>query len=293
MAVDALEGKRRAMLATATDAEIAAIDAEIVAANRTCERVDALRAETEKRLAAIETEEIETERRARFDAAKTATADAAKALKQYPAIAMQIVTILETVARAEVAIAAANAGLPVGEALLQSAELLARGLPPEPRELISEKRVDRWEYTGDSAAWGAVQESLIGDIQIDTAGLLARRGRSGTLRIERGNGPRDYRVARRTVLVRTWRESRSALVPQPLANAVNLPALHARGPELWRPVPPDGLVDTIGTRCERVLDAVAARRETAGKRISDPRPEPGTVIEEVPVDDDQAEEEVS
>jgi hypothetical protein len=61
----------------------------------------------------------------------TRPAQAVDALGNYPALARQLVDVIATVARADVAIAKANAHLPAAEKVV-APEQLVRGLPGEP-----------------------------------------------------------------------------------------------------------------------------------------------------------------
>ncbi|MFC3323323.1 hypothetical protein [Mesorhizobium cantuariense] len=282
-AAEDLEAERRNLLVSGDDKDLAAVEEKIAAANRVIERSIAMRSELERRLAAIHGEEIEAERRQRFEAAKAATVEAGKAMAKYHGLARQIVDILETVAAAEVAIEATNKQLPVGEALLRSAEHIARGLGGAPREIVSQEKIEKWYYAGAAAAWGAVQENQIGGIKSDG-------GRSGELVVDvRNEGqPRRYPVERKTVLRTVLLEAQGADRVTPLAAAIHLPALPSGAADLWAPCGPDGLVALLGQNCHRVLEAVAARRTAPAQKPIDKQADREHVIEETILDDDHA-----
>ncbi|TIL94523.1 MAG: hypothetical protein E5Y73_11430 [Mesorhizobium sp.] len=277
-AVDALEARRRTMLATASDAEIAAVDTEIVAANRTCERVGALRAETEKRLAAIRDEEIEAERRQRFDDARKASAAAMTKLKRdYPDLARRLVDLIDTVAAAEIAINAVNAALPIGEKPLLSPERAVRALAEEPRKLVDETVTAKWFYVD---AWGKVEEHYVSDIK-STDGI------TGTL--DTGGG-KQYQVQLKKVARRTFLDAKQGATPTPLSAAIRLPGLFVGQADFWRPAGPDGVAYEMGSRQPQVLDAVAAARRALDSKPADTRGEPFQRVEENVIDDAEAEE---
>ncbi|TIL93058.1 MAG: hypothetical protein E5Y73_14815 [Mesorhizobium sp.] len=281
-AAEDLEAERRDLLVSGDDKDLAIIEERIAAANRVIERSIAMRRELERRLADIRDEEIEAERRQRFEAAKAATAEAGKALARYPKLAREILDVLEAVAIAEVAIEVANKQLPAGETRLRSAEHLVRGFAGAPRETVSEERSDRWFYAGDKAAWGAVEESLIGDIKAN--------GRTGELVTNGGSRP----VQKKTIQRRVFLEAQAPDRITPLAAVIRLPALSAGATDLWSPCGPDGVAYLVGEGCHRVVEAVAARRaEAAQKPVDKLADDRNRIIEETIVADDQAEEEAA
>ncbi|RWN44769.1 MAG: hypothetical protein EOR96_00025 [Mesorhizobium sp.] len=302
LAAEDLEAERRNLLVNGDDKDLAAIEERITAANRVIERSIAMRRELERRLADISSEEIESERRQRFEAAKAATVEAGKALAKYSGLARQIVDIIETVAAAEVAVEAANKQLPIGETSLRSAEHIARGLGGAPREIVSEERIEKWFYTGAAASWGAVQEDHVSSIKSSDDGSIAETAkavvfgrRTGELVVDiRNEGqPRRYPVEKKTVLRTVFLEAQGADQVTPLAAAIRLPALPAGAADLWAPCGPDGLVTSIGQQCHRVVEAVAASRATSTQKPVDKRADRPRVVKETILDDDQAEEEVS
>jgi hypothetical protein len=253
-----LETARHGALMAGDDEQVATFDAEIVALARDSERkaiaLENLRreiGEAEQREHAAEVDRLVAEARA-------VSKDAIAALKSYPEAAQKIVGILETAARAEAAIAAANGALPAGSTPLPSVEQSVRGLPGLPRKDVRVTETDTWCFargTGKSE----VEPRDIGNIESadGVTGILARRTHTGATWDH--PVPVHKRVRRRVDYMESW----SAYRPEPLAATITLPGLLPGQCAVWAPCGPD-----------QVLDKVADLKAEGRKPPSDPRGEP-------------------
>lgn len=107
-----LELERRKLLGDgADDAKVVAIERQIEAALRDCERFDITCAELEQRITATQTEEDRKAFDAEVAAVEKQAAEAAKALEGYPKAASKIIEIIEQSRRAQRAVDHMNARL--------------------------------------------------------------------------------------------------------------------------------------------------------------------------------------
>ncbi|OJU51142.1 MAG: hypothetical protein BGO03_01795 [Mesorhizobium sp. 61-13] len=258
-----LEAQRRRLLVSGDDTALEAIEVKITAANRAIERTLALREELEARLAGIDAETAEADRRARYEQAVSIRAAGEKALRKYPQIARQLLDLLETLASAEIAISAANADRPEGSPELESVEAM-RCLPAEPRELLRTESVpDAWCYQdGDRVDPGLV------------AGIVSTDGRTGFLQRKEGSGQRDIAVFKRRLERQVFNEARAPYTAPRLAGEIILPGLFP-GTAYW-----DGFVDDPHAILARVVEA----REDLGAPGRDPRAPRNSFDRIVPVD---------
>lgn len=269
-AAEALEGQRREALLSATDAELAKVDDRVAGANREIERLYALQAELERRLHAAMDEEEQSARREQYATAQEAANEARAALRKYPALARQIVGLLKTVTRAELAVRQANDALPAGAAALPSPEMEMRGREGEPEEILDTEVLPAvWHYTGRHSYMGEVQQQLLESIQSDD-------GRTGFIET-RINSTHDdmrrYEVARFSTKRKvTFRPARSMFRPIALAASVTLPGLEPGSPDIWTPAGNmGGLYGPLGAEAEAVLQHAAALEVAASRPITDPR----------------------
>lgn len=269
-AADNLEGERRALLLKASDEELKKHLAKVELANLRIERLFAARSELERRLADAEAAEEQLARRERYAETQELAAEARAALQRYPAAARQLVSILTTVARAEDAIAATNAALPADAAPIPSPEFEVRGLPADPREVLSEERLPAcWYYTGAHASWGKVQPELVSNIE-------STDGRTGVLTTQLNSTRGDLRrfaVEKRAIEKRVrFLPERSSYTPTPLAGAIELPALRAGEAAIWGPTGPTGWSSgAMGRDADDVLRKAAELEDAASRPASDPR----------------------
>ncbi|KQZ29147.1 hypothetical protein ASD50_18320 [Mesorhizobium sp. Root552] len=260
---DDLEAQRRRLLVSGDDAALEAIEVKITTANRAIERTLALREELEARLAGIDAETAEADRRARYDQAVSIRGTAEKALRKYPQIARQLLDLLETLASAEIAINTANADRPEGLPEIESVEAM-RCLPGDARELLRTESVpDIWCYQdGDR-----VDPGLIARIE-------STDGKTGFLQMKEGAGQRDIPVFKRRFERQVFNEARAPYTAPRLAGEIILPGLFP-GTAYW-----DGFVDDPHAILARVVEA----REDLAASSRDPRPPRNSFDRVVPID---------
>lgn len=262
---DRLENSRSDALLEGDDAAIDELEAQIVAANRAIERAYAARDRLRQKLKAAEGEEAEEGRRQRYEAARKASADATKALRQYPALAAQLVEIVETIASAEAEIASANADLPAGVEPLPSAETAARGWPAIPAKEVRGRPRQAWFFAGDYAGWGEVQAGDLKELQQTTVngGVVNRLVSDRPVRIP---------VELRTIIDIEVTPGQSAVEPAPLASQLQLPALHAGLPPIWSPASDPGFfAGGIGHFLDDVRRRLVSARDAIAAKPTDPR----------------------
>lgn len=184
-----LEAKRRQILIAGDDRELAEIEDAITLANREIERTVAMREELERRLAVLDDAEEVVERQRRYDFAVASAVQARKALGRYPDLVRQIVEGLGAIAKAELAIKAANAALPSGAESLPSVELEYRqalapqftgDFAPLAAELhlphIRPDQTRTWEPSGPTGYglnFGDMADAILDRVAEQLAGLKA------------------------------------------------------------------------------------------------------------------------
>lgn len=102
-------------------------------------------AEAERRHALAVAADEQARRQAVYAGAKERADAAAAALsKTYPALCRDLVGVLKTLAGAQLAVAAANAELPIGAAAIVDPEYAVRAVPERLREVVTEETVELW-----------------------------------------------------------------------------------------------------------------------------------------------------
>lgn len=259
----ALEERRRAALLEDDDTLLDEIEAEILAVNRQIEKALAAQKRLQERLRAAEGEEMEEGRRARYQQAQKASAAARKELAKYPALAAQLVEIIETIASAEAEIASANADLPAGVEPLPSAETAARGWPAIPAKETRGRPRQAWFYTDTN--WGEVRGDDLRELQTTSP-------TTGTVTRMMQDRPSKIPVERRTVIDIEVTPGQSAITPTPLASELQLPALHAGLPPIWSPASDPGFfAGGISHFLDDVRRRLVGAREAIAAKPTDPR----------------------
>lgn len=108
------EQQRAKLLLDGSDRDVDAIEKQITEANREVERAHAMHRELGARIEQAEAAEDQAARQAKYEAAKAENRKAKSALREYVKAASNIRECLVTLARAQIAIAEANAYLPDG-----------------------------------------------------------------------------------------------------------------------------------------------------------------------------------
>jgi hypothetical protein len=130
-----------------------------------------------------------------------------------------LLALTKEIAQAAGEDAAINAQLPPNAQPVRSAEVLARGRPPLPREEVSEKKAELWVFASTGAVVGAQ-----GDVEVASDGR-------GTLRSGAQGRPRIYCVKRNFRKIQ-YREAEPAARVEPLVTALRLPDFAGPG-LLW------------------------------------------------------------
>jgi len=106
--------------------------------------VDVL-AEAERRHALTLAADEKARRQVVYAGAKERADSAVAALsKSYPKACQDLVGVLKTLAEAQLAVAAANAELPIGAIPIPDPEFAVRSVPDRPREVVSEEVLELW-----------------------------------------------------------------------------------------------------------------------------------------------------
>jgi hypothetical protein len=257
-----LASERTERLLDDDDAALDRIDRRSEALHRVIERVsEAGLPELQRRLAAARAQIDEGAREALYSAAEDASKLAEKALRSYPALAKKIVCVIEAVAKADAAVAQANAALPTGKQALVYVEHAVRGWPREDDILVDQQ--DRMVWTrADEPNW-IIQADLVDMIETED-------GITGTLRVRYdGGGIKTWPVVKRRHRTTKQIRGRSAYLPNPLSLLVSLPALISGAPDIWEPYgngmftgDPDG---------SEILTKIAEMTEGWDRGAEDPR----------------------
>jgi hypothetical protein len=211
-----LEAELQEKLLELDDREVATREKRIEAAclevRRTARVIEALQHQIEE----AERVEIEAKRRAEYDEAKRASAAAAERLQhEYPQLALGIVDVIRALAEAGALVEKVNRALPEDREPLVRPENVVRDTVALPREIISERMVERWVYTGT------------GNLVADETSVTDHGGGRGVIwSVPGSNGrPCIRRKLREPPTQRRWRD--------PLSAAVKLPGLTAHEPAFW------------------------------------------------------------
>ncbi|PSJ57389.1 hypothetical protein C7I85_22660 [Mesorhizobium soli] len=262
-AAEKLEEERRRILLDGTDKELEAIEAQIVTANRDVERALATRAELEKRLREAAAAEADSEKLARYRAAKKAGELAAsRVAEEYPRLAAGIRDLIRALAEATAAVELANNDLPTGQDPLPDPEFAARGRGGLPRKIVSEQEVTRWYNASQDSIAPETLWSKLDQMDHDRTGRVNDVG-FGCV------------YEKRRFIKREYLEAEMMRRPDRLA-AINLPGFAADEPPVWRAVVPSNDVRTILSR----LSAVSQHNPVAREDRREVR------VEFVPVEDE-------
>lgn len=207
--------------------------ASLQAAREAAEDASLMLAEAERRHAAALAADAEAARRVVYEAAKIqAEAAAADLAKLYPKLALDLVALLGRTAKAQQAVAAANADLPAGAAPLADPEIAVRGTPALPREVLSETEQVLWVNELERSPIRPAPEHL--------QPLITKAGDGWGIvpsLVEESLPPtrtpnfRRYRLMRSEVC-----DAVPSFSPVPLAGELQLPAIDGRG-FLWERAP--------------------------------------------------------
>jgi hypothetical protein len=216
----------RAGLLSADEAALRQLDMACRDAEVRLDRAKALVEALRERLAEAREREAEAERVAMYQAARAQADDARKALIEfYPALAEDIVKLMELVARAEVEVEAANADLPRGAEPLAAVEHPARDVPAEADEVLSEVEVRRW------VAVGNVKPGTF-----DQANVYKTGPGRGVIRIEGVPVNECTQCELRTFTERHFRRGATHRSAYRLAEKISLPGFGAADPYIWKPM---------------------------------------------------------
>ncbi|MFB0490071.1 vacuolar-type H+-ATPase subunit H [Methylobacterium sp. OAE515] len=220
------EAAYRAGLLTADEKGLQQLDGARREAGMRVERAEALVETLRERLADARDREAEAERVAVYQAARAQADDARKALIEfYPALAEDIVKLMELVARAEVEVEAANADLPRGAEPLAAVEHPARDVPAEADDVLSEVEVRRWVAVGNTKP-GTFEQANV---------YKTGPGR-GVIRIEGVPVNECTQCEMRTFTERRFRRGSGHRPAYRLAEKISLPGFLASDPYIWRPM---------------------------------------------------------
>ncbi|CDX39196.1 hypothetical protein MPLA_290070 [Mesorhizobium sp. ORS 3359] len=227
-AAENLEVERRRVLLDGTDKDLEAIEAKIASANRDIERAYAAKTELTKRLEAAKAAATESELRARYDAAK-AKADAAgqKLQREYPELAKRLVSLIRTLAEADVAVEEANRQLPADAPPLLPAEIVVRRRPGTNEKIISEKEVSLWCHANSWDLFAENRQAEADAREKEHAANWNGLPPDGIIHVNGG-----HRVQKRRFLRRTYIPSSGAIPHSPLAS-IELPGLVGGDPPFW------------------------------------------------------------
>lgn len=218
----------------------------------------ALRTEAERRHVSALAVDEEARRKLLYQAGAEASTTAAEALaKQYPRLCRELLGILGQLACAQRTVAMANAELPAGAEPIADPEMVARGVPGVPREVISEEVVELWSRHD---LLEPVDAPFQGQIYATSHGWGKRgpyEGGSASL----GEAQALYRLRRYRKV--TAREPVSGTQPMPLAAALQLPELRSDR-MLWGESFPHGVTPAMSRHLSGAAepDAVIATLST-------------------------------
>jgi chromosome segregation ATPase len=220
-AASALRDERRSML-SASDERRSAHKRALAEAEDAEEDARLYLEELEGRLTAARAAAAAQERRRRYDEASRLSTIAQRDLaKRYPELAKGFVALLRQLSEARIAIEAANADLPEGQAPIKDPEEVLRDLPALPERVVREKKVWRWQ-------------TAEGQILPEGVHLQSRSGNEGTYQVSSIGDIRRVAVRRRKFLEREVAQYQSA-VQGPRLAALAIPGLVAGDPDFWKP----------------------------------------------------------
>lgn len=216
----------RAGLLSADEAALRHRDTACRDAEVRLDRAKALVEALRERLAEARDREAEAERVAVYQAAQRQADDARRALAElYPQLAGDLVQVIELVARAEVEVEMANAGLPRNAEPLASVEHTARDIPAEPDEILSEIEVERWVAVGNVKP-GSFDQSNV---------YVTGPGR-GVIKVAGLPLGECTQVELRVFTERRVRRGEGRKTAYRLAEKVSLPGFLATDLYVWRPM---------------------------------------------------------
>ncbi|QEN87726.1 hypothetical protein FZC33_16000 [Labrys sp. KNU-23] len=144
-----LESARRSVLLQDDDTKAEAHDADMARQRRAIERANLKLIPLEEELTASAAFEDQERRLAKYTAAaKLADETAIFLSKEHRKIRERILDLIETLAKAELVVAEANADLPDGKAAILSIEESVRGRPNLSEEVLSEEDFEAWGVRG-------------------------------------------------------------------------------------------------------------------------------------------------
>jgi hypothetical protein len=184
---------------------------------------EAIRGALEERYVAALASDEDARRQVVYAAAQAKANAAAAALsKAYPRLANSMVAMLKDLAEAQLAVTAANAELPTGALPIIDPEMEARGVPGQPREIVSDTEVELW---GRFDMLTPVDEQFQSEIySLDRDGQPSGWGRRAE------DLEPCFRLRRFRKVV--YREHVNGDYPSPLAAALRLPSPRGGG-MLW------------------------------------------------------------
>ena len=180
------------------------------------EDAEALLAEAQRQHADAVLAENERDRGAAYAAARDQAAQAAKDVREtYPKLCADMLALVRRLCEAQAAVHAANANLPAGAAHLLDPEMMARGVPGQPRETVSDEEVEAWVRLDERKP---VPEEFAAEIY--------EAGKPGWGRRPGDEEPCFLRARFHRV---EYREEVSPVHVLPLASYLRLPAVHGDG----------------------------------------------------------------
>ncbi|RWE11565.1 MAG: hypothetical protein EOS61_15660 [Mesorhizobium sp.] len=222
-----LEEERRRALLDGTDKDVELVERKIEVANREVERAYAAQAELTKRIELAKAAATESELRARYDGAKAKSDAAGKMLqKEYPELAKRLVSLIRTLAEADVAVEEANRQLPADAPPLLPAEIVVRRRPGTNEKIISEKEVSLWVHAGSLTPFAEDRQAEADQREKDYAANWNGLPPDGVIQV--GNS----RVVKRRFIRKTYIPRGNAMLHTPLAS-VELPGLVGGDPPFW------------------------------------------------------------
>jgi hypothetical protein len=206
------------VLINGSDADLEAHDALVSAETRARDRATALKKELSVRLEEIAEAEHEKEMvRARAEAERLTNAACAE-LRKYPALALQIVEILATVAKADVAVKAVNQKYP-DQPSIADAETIVRRDPGQPKKILSEKTVDLW-----AGPYGAPVEAQ------NEVKPSSKNPEKGTLKLSNGQ---EIDVEKRTFQRVKFLQAENGHTPPRLDHSLVLPGFFGAAGDIY------------------------------------------------------------
>ena len=231
-AIGALQARRRDLLLTASDEDLAAHDAEQARENRAHDRAEALVEEIERRLSEMDVAARQAEVDAERAKVETAVAKATEGLRAYEEHACAIRTAIADVESAEALIKAFSRAHP-DEPKIVDPEARVRGIEGGTfgeiaREDIKTERVDLWAFATTGHA--ITDPDAIKHIVVDRGS--AHEAKTGALQTGDTGGyvPRVIQFPFERV---TYHPALRVYRPDPLAKTVVLPPL--RDAQITRP----------------------------------------------------------